>query len=208
MRWLDERAPRKYFVFSKHMSLDLVHQLKGKHIVYVLELQPGEDNKRRRYVGSTTNVERRTAEHLGVKSGGAAWCKKYKPIDVISVRIVDSKEEAAAMEVMLCAIHMAECGINQCRGGRWNMSGDMKKRPPYFEDIEFQSPRSEDAPQESDIVMETPAITLPDILPPNYDVLRDENGVTEEQPPKSCPCFRDERDPDGRLRHLAGLILY
>ena len=108
------------------MSLDLVHQLKGKHIVYVLELQPGEDGKKRRYVGSTTNVERRTAEHLGVKSGGAAWCKKYKPTDVISVRIVDSKEEAAAMEVMPCAIHMAECGINQCRGGRWNMSGDMK----------------------------------------------------------------------------------
>ena len=145
------------------LSLDLVHQLKGKHIVYVLELQPGEDGKKRRYVGSTTNVERRTAEHLGVKSGGAAWCKKYKPIDVISVRIVDSKEEAAAMEVMLCAIHMAECGINQCRGGRWNMSGDMKKRPPYFEDIEFQSPRSEDAPQEADT--ETPTVTLPDLLP-------------------------------------------
>ena len=192
------------------MSLDLVHQLKGKHIVYVLELQPGEDGKKRRYVGSTTNVERRTAEHLGVKSGGAAWCKKYKPIDVISVRIVDSKEEAAAMEVMLCAIHMAECGINQCRGGRWNMSGDMKKRPPYFEDIEFQSPRSEGAPQEeaSDTVTEPPTVTLPDLLPPNYEVLRDENGVTEEQPPKSCPCFRDERDPDGRLRHLAGLILH
>ena len=122
------------------------------------------------------------------------------------------------MEVMLCAIHMAECGINQCRGGRWNMSGDMKKRPPYFEDIEFQSPRSEDAPQEPDTAQETSdtyplyavveAVKLPDLLPPNYEVLRDENGVTEEQPPKSCPCFRDERDPDGRLRHLAGLILH
>ena len=92
------------------------------------------------------------------------------------------------------------------------MSGDMKKRPPYFEDIEFQSPRSEDAPQEetSDTVMgaPTPQLTLPDMLPPNYEVIRDENGVTEQHPPKSCPCFRDERDPDGRLRHLAGLILH
>ena len=106
------------------------------------------------------------------------------------------------------------------------MSGAMKKRPPYFEDIEFQSPRSEDAPQEEtpDTVMEAPsqetsndtyplyavvaAPKLPDLLPPNYEVLCDENGVTEEQPPKSCPCFRDERDPDGRLRHLAGLILH
>ena len=53
------------------MSLDFVHQLKGKHIVYVLELQPGEDGNKRRYVGSTSNTERRIAEHLAVKSGGA-----------------------------------------------------------------------------------------------------------------------------------------
>ena len=85
------------------------------------------------------------------------------------------------------------------------MAGDMKKRPPYFEDIEFQSPRSEDAPAPQE---DAPTLMLPDMLPPNYDVLRDENGVTEERPPKSCPCFRDERDPDGRLRHLAGLILH
>ena len=48
----------------------------------------------------------------------------------------------------------------------------------------------------------------PEMLPPNYEVLRDEHGITEQTPPKSCPCFRDERDPDGRLRHLAGLILH
>ena len=137
------------------------------------------------------------AEHTGVKSGGAAWCKKYKPIDVISVRIVDSKEEAAAMEVMLCAIHMTETGVNHTRGGRLNMIQDLKKRPAYFDNIEFPSPRSEEE-----------QITLPDMLPPNYEVLRDENEITEQHPPKSCPCFRDERDPDGRLRHLAGLILH
>ena len=51
-------------------------------------------------------------------------------------------------------------------------------------------------------------LTLPEMLPPNYEVLRDENGITEAQPPKSCPIFRDERDPEGRLRHLAGLILH
>ena len=103
------------------------------------------------------------------------------------------------MEVMLCQLHMAESGVQACRGGRWNMSGDMKKRPPYFEDIEFQSPRSEEA---------EPTVQLPEMLPPNYEVLRDENEIKEEKPPKSCPCFRDDRDPDGRLRHLAGLILH
>ncbi len=46
------------------------------------------------------------------------------------------------------------------------------------------------------------------MLPPNYEVLRDQNGITEEKAPKSFPCFRDERDPDGRLRHLGGLTLH
>ena len=187
------------------MSLDLVHQLPGKYIVYVLALQPDEDGKPRRYVGSSANVERRMAEHLGVKSGGAAWCKKYKPIDVLTVRVVDSKEEAAAMEVMLVSLHMADIGIQACRGGRWNMAGDMKRRPPNFEDCEFDSPRSDQA---SPPTPEEEEVKLPDLLPPNYEVLRDENGITEEKAPKSCPCFRDERDPDGRLRHLAGLILH
>ena len=85
------------------------------------------------------------AEHTGMKNGGAAFCKKIKAIDVLSVKCVDSAEEAAAMEVMLCSLHMAEAGIQNTRGGRWNMSGDMKRRPPYFDDCEFQSPRSDEA---------------------------------------------------------------
>ena len=85
------------------------------------------------------------------------------------------------------------------------MAGDMKKRPPYFDDIEFQSPRSEEKEPPVD---DAPEVQLPCLLPPNYEVLRDENGVTEETPPKSCPCFRDERAPDGRWRRLAGLILH
>ena len=187
------------------MSLDLVHQLRGRHIVYVLALEPGEDGQPRRYIGSSCNCERRMAEHLGVKTGGAAWCKKHKPIDVLTTRVVETKEEAAAMEVMLCSLHMADIGIQNCRGGRWNMSGQMKRRPPYFEDCEFQSPRSDVA---SPPTPPERQITLPEMLPPNYEVLRDENGITEERPPKSCPIFRDERDPEGRLRHLAGLILH
>ena len=73
-----------------------------------------------------------------------------------------------------------------------------EKAPALFEDIEFQSPRSE----------EEPTVQLPEMLPANYEVLRDENEIKEEKPPNSCPCFRDDRDPDGRLRHLAGLILH
>lgn len=183
------------------MSLDFVHHLKGKFIVYVLALE-AEDGTPRRYVGSTTNVERRMAEHTGMKSGGASWCKKYQPVDVLTCRIVDSKEEAAAMEVMLVSLHQAKTGYQATRGGRWNMAGDMKKKPPYFEEVDeyFLSPRSDKSDE--------PQLELPNMLPPNYEVLKKGNEITEEKPPKSCPCFRDERDPDGRLRHLAGLILH
>ena len=177
--------------------VDLVHQLSGKHIVYVLQCEP-LDGKETRYVGTSTSIEKRTSEHLGLaKSKGASWCAKHKPVSVLEVRVCNTKEEAACMEVMLTSIHQAQVGYQHCRGGRWNMSCDMKRRPPYFNDCEFDSAESKEE-----------EIDLPDLLPPNYEVLRDENGVSETTPPKSCPIFRDERDPDGRLRHLAGLILH
>ncbi len=90
------------------------------------------------------------------------------------------------------------------------MACKMKKRPLYFENIDFQSPRSEDEkPDEKPDCPSPPRqLLLPEMLPPSYDVLRDENEIKEDRPPKSCPCFRDDRDPDGRLRHLAGLVLH
>ena len=66
-------------------------------------------------------------EHLGLKKGGASWCALHKPIDIITCRVCNTKEEAAAMEVMLTALHQAQIGYQHCRGGRWNMPGDMKK---------------------------------------------------------------------------------
>ena len=59
------------------------------------------------------------AEHMGVKEGGAAWCKSHKPVDVISVRVCNTKEEAAVMETMLCSLHQAasrDCAVLYCSG--------------------------------------------------------------------------------------------
>ena len=80
--------------------MDLVHNLKGKIVVYCLECEPDAEGRPFRYVGCTTNCERRMAEHMGMKEGGAAWCKSHKPVDVISVRVCNTKEEAAVMETM------------------------------------------------------------------------------------------------------------
>ncbi len=37
---------------------------------------------------------------------------------------------------------------------------------------------------------------LPTMLPPDYAILRDENGIIEENPPVSAPCFTAP-DPSG-----------
>ena len=194
------------------MNLDLVHQMRGKLVVYVLALEPDSEGREFRYVGTTQNLERRMAEHTGVKKGGAAWCAKHKPVDIISVKVCQTTEEAAAMEVMLCSMHQAQIGYQQVRGGRWNMPGDMRRKPPHFEAAEeyYMSPRSTASTTASDEGTTEPEPEnkwKPPALDTSvYHKIREENGITEEKPPVSCLIFKNEKDPEGRLRHLAGLV--
>ena len=71
--------------------MDLVHKLKGKHVVYVWECEPGEDGLPYRYVGCSENIERRTCEHLGLKPGAASWTKLHPPVDVIAVKVCEMR---------------------------------------------------------------------------------------------------------------------
>ena len=134
------------------MDLNAVHNMRGKIVVYVLALEPDSEGREFRYVGVTKDLERRIAEHTGVRKGGSAWCHKHKPKDIISLRICASMEEAAAMEVMLCGLHQAQIGYQQVRGGRWNMPGDMKRKPPNFDETDeyYLSPRSNASTTASD----------------------------------------------------------
>ncbi len=180
--------------------MDLVHNLKNKLIVYVLECEPDADGRPYRYVGSTANCERRMAEHMGVKDGGAAWCKSHKPVDVISVRVCNSKEECAVMETMLCSLHQATIGYQNARGSRWNMNQDMKRKPPYFDKVQeyFLDNETATPPPSREESPETPVIKLPTVLPPEYELLATENGIIEETRPVSAPWFGDCPDPSGR----------
>ena len=112
------------------------------------------------------------------------------------------------MEVMLTSLHQATIGYQQVRGGRWNMNQDMKKKPPYFDKVQeyfLDKPESEEtatAPPTREVSPETPEVAsevaLPKILPPEYEILKQENGIVEDKPPVSCPCFNDAPDPSGR----------
>ena len=109
--------------------VDLVHCLPGKFIVYVLQCEPRE-GKEVRYVGSSTSIEKRIAEHQGLaKTKGASWCAKHKPMTVLECRVVNTEEEAAVMENMLFNVHASQVGYQCCRGSRLNMPGPMR-RPP------------------------------------------------------------------------------
>ena len=113
--------------------MDLCHNLKGRIIVYCLELEPDSEGRPYRYVGSTTSCERRCAEHMGVANGkGASWCASHKPIDIVSVRICNTQEEAAAMEVMLTSLHQATSGYQQVRGGEVEHEPGYEKEAPVF----------------------------------------------------------------------------
>ena len=178
--------------------MDMVHNLKGNIVVYCLECEPDAEGRPFRYVGCTTNCERRMAEHMGVKGGGAAWCETHKPVDIISVRVCNSKEEAAVMETMLCSLHQAKIGYQQARGARWNMNQDMKKKPPYFDKATeyFLDDKTATPPPSREESPDTPVVQLPTMLPHDYELLRDENGITEQKPPVSAPCFSGP-DPTG-----------
>ena len=180
-------------------DLNFCHNLKGKHICYVLRCESDEHGHEMVYVGSTTNIERRIAQHLGLLEGGAAFCKQYKPISVIEVRLCNNAEEMAIMENILVSIHQARCGYQAARGSRYNMPGPMKRPPIHFSACpEFVSPRS-------DASTEAP-FEIPTDLPPMYQKLKEENGIEEAQPPKPCLCFVNNKDPDGTYRQHASLL--
>ena len=132
----------------------------------------------RRYVGQTQNIEKRLAEHL--EKRGAKWTQEHKVIDVISCRVCENEEDASALEVALTSLHMSKVGANRARGGRYNMCQDLQRPPKYWENIE------EEVLQEAKSVVQT------------YE-------SNEIAPPYPALCFKNERDPTGKLRHLAAL---
>ena len=106
------------------------------------------------------------------------------------------------METMLTSLHQAQIGYQQCRGSRWNMNQDMKKKPPYFDKVQEYF-LDDDAATPPVSREESPeSIKLPTMLPPDYNILLKENGITEDKPPVSAPCFNDAPDPSGRMPWL------
>ena len=75
--------------------------------VYVLKL---EHNKW--YVGYSAEIEVRIASHF--IGNGSLWTKKYKPLEVVSVKPGDT-----LLENLTTIALMAKHGYEDVRGGKW-----------------------------------------------------------------------------------------
>ena len=75
-----------------------------------------------------------------------------------------------------------------------------EKKPLYFDTVQeyFLDKETTTPPPSREESPETPVITLPTCLPPEYEVLLQENGIIEEKRPVSAPCFADCPDPSGK----------
>lgn len=81
------------------------HDEEEATILYVLKLESSKC-----YVGSTNNLDRRFAEHLG--GTGSAWTAKCSPLEVVHQQPGSCFFEDAT--VLMC---MSRFGINHVRGG-------------------------------------------------------------------------------------------
>ena len=110
--------------------LGLVHKQKGTICSYVLKLEGDSNNEFYVYVGWTNDLEKRMLEHTGIREGGAAFCKLHKPIELLSVKIHQSAEEAILMEVANWNLWAAKLNNpNRVRGGRLNLVEDLPFLP-------------------------------------------------------------------------------
>ena len=78
-------------------------------IIYVLEL---EESKY--YVGITTNLNYRWAQHLA--GDGAKWTRLYKPLRILEVHTENCDE---AKENEITQAFCAKFGRENVRGGSW-----------------------------------------------------------------------------------------
>ena len=76
-------------------------------ITYILELEAGKY-----YVGRTTNLNRRLAEHISQDYKGSLWTDKYKFVCLLEARLGDTEVETTIEMIN-------RYGFENVRGGPW-----------------------------------------------------------------------------------------
>ena len=98
------------------------HHCKNKICSYVLKLEGDEHAPYYIYCGMTSDIEQRMLAQTGIrKNEQASFCKLHPPVDLLSVKIHESEEEAILAECANYNLWAGKLGDpERVRGGRIN----------------------------------------------------------------------------------------
>ena len=103
----------------------LTDAVKGTHCAYALRLEGDADAHEYYYVGSTTDLQTRIAQHTGAIPGGAKWTALHPPTNVMDVVPCANAFQAACVEIAMSGLLAGRC----MRGGKLCMPGPLQYPP-------------------------------------------------------------------------------
>ena len=108
----------------------LTDAVKGTHCAYALRLEGDAHAHEYYYVGSTTDIQTRIAQHTGAIPGGAKWTALHPPTNVMDVVPCGNAFQAACAEIAMWGLLAGRCkDFNRVRGGKLCMSGPLQYPP-------------------------------------------------------------------------------
>ena len=108
----------------------LTDAVKGTHCAYALRLEGDANAPDYYYVGSTSDIQTRIAQHTGAIPGGAKWTALHPPVSVIDVVPCTTAFQAACVETALWGLLAGKCGdYNRVRGAKFCMCTELRYAP-------------------------------------------------------------------------------
>ena len=109
---------------------NLTNAVKGTHCAYALRLEGDSESHQYIYVGSTTDIQTRIAQHTGAIPGGAKWISLHKPVEIINVIPCENAFQAACVEIGLWGLHAGlQKDYDKVRGGKFCMCEKLQYPP-------------------------------------------------------------------------------
>ena len=118
----------------------VVDSVRGTPCAYVIELEGDAAQPFYIYVGTTTDVQTRLAQHAGGIPGGSKWTALHPPKRVLDVVPCNSAFHACCVEVALWGFWAGRLkDYNRVRGGKYCMCESLMYPPPGWRDVHVGS---------------------------------------------------------------------
>ena len=108
----------------------LTDAVRGTHCAYALRLQGDHNAPEYYYVGSTSDIQTRIAQHTGAIPGGAKWTALHPPVSVLDVVPCATAFQAACVECALWGLYAGKCkDYDRVRGAKFCMLEPLRYPP-------------------------------------------------------------------------------